>query len=204
MDWQAFKKIVWEEVTFNSIGKAVWGVAGTFIAIYWNKNSEDFTKSFKGFFKRGTHISALQASVKENTKRLEELNTLIYIANAEHMALAYCAPDAIFITNEKAEVIFVNPAWLLMTGIPTTKDAYGFGYLRVIHKECMEFVKENTKSLVEHPGSFDNYIIFQHYHTKAKITTLCRSEPIFDDKGVLRKTIGRVTVISVEEYKKAS
>lgn len=204
MDWQAFKKIVGEEITFSSVGKAVWGLAGTLIALYCNKNSRDFTKYFKNLFKRGSYISILQANVKENAKRIDELNTLIYIANAEHMALCYCAPDAIFITNEKGEVIFVNPAWLLMTGIPTTKDAYGLGYLRVIHKENIDFVKESTISLIEHPGSFDNYIIFQHYHTKAKITTLCRSEPIFDDKGVLRKTIGRVSVISVEEYKKAS
>jgi PAS domain S-box-containing protein len=167
------------------------------------KNGGELTKSVKGFFKNSTHISTLQASVKDNTKRIEELNTQIYIANAVQMALAYCAPDAIFVNNEKGEVIFVNPAWLSMTGMPTAKDAYGFGYLRVIHKESLDFVKENTKSLIEHPGSFDNYIIFQHYHTRAKITTLCRSEPIFDDKGVLQKTIGRLTVISVEEYKKA-
>jgi PAS domain-containing protein len=202
MDWQSFRKEVWESITFSSVSKAVWGAAGTLVAIYWKKNGGEFTKSLRGFFKSGTLISSLQATIKQNTERIDELHTQVYISNAEHMALAYCAPDAIFFNNEKGEVIFVNPAWLAMTGMPTVKDAYGFGYHRVIHKESLEFVKENTKSLIEHPGSFDNYIIFQHYHTRAKITTLCRSEPIFDDKGVLKKHIGRVTVISIEEYQK--
>lgn len=222
MDWQAFKKTVWESITFSSVTKAIWGAAGTLVAIYWKNNSKTFIKSISSFFKSGTtisslqvsvkentkiieelntQVSALQANVKENTKRIKELNTQIFIANAMQMSFAYCAPDAIFVNNEKGEVTFVNPAWLALTGMPTTKDAYGFGYYRVIHKESIDFVKENTKSLIEHPGSFDNEIIFQHYHTKAKITTQCRSEPIFDDMGKLIQTIGRISVISIEEYK---
>lgn len=202
MDWQALKKELWESVTFSSVTKAMWGGAGTLIAIYGKTKGKELIKKTKSFFHTGGDILSLQDNIKQNSKKIADLENDIYIANAKQMALVYCAPDAVFVNNNKGEVIFVNPAWLDLTGMPTAKDAYVYGYMRVIHKENIDWVKENNKSLAEHPSSFDNYIIFQHYKTRAKITTLCRSEPIFDNKGVVQETIGRLTVISIEDYVK--
>jgi len=128
------------------------------------------------------------------TDTVDELNKKADIAEKRLRAVLYSSSDPIFINNTEGEVVFVNPAWLAMTGMRTEKDAYGYGYMAVIPEEDREEMEINNKRLLKHPSSFEGVVRFQHFVTKEIILTTCRSEPV-EYEGELVETIGRLTII---------
>ena len=129
------------------------------------------------------------------TDNVDELNRNVGINDALVRSILHTASDAIFISNTKGEVIFVNMAYLQLTGMRTQKDAYGFGFLQVIPEDDREDILEQGERLAKHPSSFEDIVRFEHFITKEIITTLCRSEPLFY-KGELVETLGRLTIIN--------
>ncbi len=198
MDWQALKKSISEQITFSSVTKTLLGAAGALIAIYWKKNVGSITKSIRQFFKRGATILSLQSTISELEKRCKENTRQIFISNGKQMSWAYCSPHPMFITNPKGEATFVNPAFLQMTGITTVTDAFHREYINAIHPSHKDFIEDEIDRLVKYPNSFNKEIIFRHIKTFERITTICRSEPIHDNEGVLIETIWIVSVISTE------
>lgn len=126
--------------------------------------------------------------------RVEIMERRIYIAESKQMVILYTSTDPSFITNTKGEVVFVNPAWLDMTGISTANDAYGFGYMQAIPIEDREALREQSEILVDHPGPFSGAVRFKNVRSGDIIDTLCRSE-IVRFEGIPVETVGRLYVI---------
>lgn len=146
-----------------------------------------FVKKIKPMWKELRRISKLTDGVDDLVKKSD-------IAEKRLRAVLYSSSDPIFINNNEGEVVFVNPAWLALTGMKTEKDAYGFGYMAVIPEDDRDDRERDNKRLVDHPSSFEGEIRFQHFITKEIIVTMCRSEPVEYD-GELVETIGRLTII---------
>lgn len=148
----------------------------------------------------GWIVKKFWPSVK-NAKRmyglLTELDWLkkeVVVMKERQFKILYTAPDPIFICNPKGEVTFVNPAWLQMTGIRTEKDALGFGFMKAIPEEDRDNLLEESERLVEHPGSYEGIVRFQHIGTTDIVTTMCRSEPYYYN-GEHIETIGRLSIL---------
>ena len=215
MDW----KEIWKTVNSDNILRLLLVGAGTLIANYCRKRIRPFIKTVKEILRSEVDILALENADIEHAKKIKVLedNISIYILEigvlkvasklhfkesfilrAKQMALVYCAPDPIFISNSQGEVTFVNPAWLNMTGMPTASDAYGYGYIKVVHPINKKSIQDDGELLIKHPSSYENVVIFQHFKTKKAIHTICRSEPIRDEEGNLVETIGRLSIINGE------
>lgn len=71
------------------------------------------------------------------------------ILKQTHNATLYLDSTPIFKTNMNGECIFVNVAWLKLSGYNDPKQAYGFGWLRSIHPDDRERLKEELMESVE-------------------------------------------------------
>lgn len=128
---------------------------------------------------------------------MQELDILkkdVGIVKDRQLKVLYTSSHPVFIVNPKGEVIFVNPAWLEMTGIRTEKDAFGFGFLKVIPEKNREAMIEQNELLSKHPSAFEGEVEFQNLITDEIILTICRSEPVFYN-GEHIETIGILTII---------
>lgn len=142
-------------------------------------------------WKNTERIDALEAEIKVIRVRL-------HIAESKQMAALHTAPDPIFIMNPGGELVYANPAWGLMTGFTNIEDAYGKGYMQAIPPHDRDEIEKQNERLVEHPGSFEGEIRFRHLRTKDIINTICRSEPVHDDKEKVIETIGRLYIVTIK------
>ncbi len=136
-------------------------------------------------------------------EKVDELHKEAATLKSAQLAMHHINKDPIFLTNPKGEVTFVNAAWLNMTGIGDSRDAIGFGYLRAIPHEDLEYIKRQSDTLQEHPSPFSGKIRFKHIHTGDIYVTDCRSELIFNHEQKHVETIGRLYVIEVIKYKQS-
>lgn len=146
-----------------------------------------FVKRFKPSLKGAKRMYGVIDEVDVLKKEVGVLKDLI-------QKILYTAPDPIFKVNNKGEVIFVNPAWLQMTGVRTEKDAFGFGFMKAIPEDDRDAMVDQSEMLTKHPSAFEGEIRFQHLVTDDIILTICRSEPVFYN-GEHIETIGRLTII---------
>jgi len=146
-----------------------------------------FVKRARPFWKELKRMSLLTDKVDALAKQAD-------IAEKRLRAVLYTSSEPSFICNEKGEIIFVNPAWLRMTGMRTEKDAFGFGYLAVIPDEDIEMMVRENERFLKHPFSFEDEVRYLHFVTKKIIITRVRSEPVMYG-GILFETIGTITEI---------
>lgn len=169
MEWSAE---IWKECLAVGIGGLV---------VYFKKDILPFFKKLYG---------------KTLRNKIDELEIRMDISENLFYALLEIDDRAIFVNDENAEVAYVNPAWLTLTGMPNLESAKGHGYMSVIPKEDRDLIEQMYQSHQRHPTTrFDGNIRFQKYKTTIITEYYCRSLPITDYKNHVKKTIGRIYII---------
>lgn len=169
MEWNAE---IWKELIAVSIGGCV---------VYFKKDILPFFKKLYG---------------KTLRNRIEDLVLRMDISENLFYALLEIDDRAIFLSDEKMEVTYVNQAWLDLTGMPSVESAKGSGYMAVIPKADKELMEKMNESHKKHQATrFDGNIRFQKYKTNTIMEYYCKSLPITDYKNNVKKTIGRIYII---------
>lgn len=173
-------KLDWAIDTFRALisGGVIW------IVIYLRKKTIPFYKGAKKF------IQLIDLTGKHHE--------YISLNNSYRKAMWDVLRDPIFTTNNKGEVTYVNPAYAKVMGLNDPRDVFGFNYMALIPKEDKPTIVEESKRLVEHPGTFEGVIKFIHQQSGALITTECRTAPIYNDKGEWQGNLGRLYVLSIK------
>lgn len=160
--------------------KALLAAAAMWIANWLRKNAIPYMKELQRY--------------KTLLDRVERLEIELSIEKSKGMAGLYVDPAPVFITNMKGEVIFVNPAWLEMTGLPSEKDAIGFGFMKVIPQEDREALEYQAELLMQHPGTWVGTVRFKHWKSKQIINTTCVTEVVHDRDGRFIETVGKLKI----------
>jgi PAS domain S-box-containing protein len=105
----------------------------------WEKGEGVFSENgelifLEGFITDITNQKLAQDSLRESQQRFE--------------TLAMTAPVGIFRTREDGYTTYVNPKWMELSGL-SSDEALGFGWLKAVHPDDLESVKERWKCDVE-------------------------------------------------------
>jgi PAS domain S-box-containing protein len=168
----------WAADTF----KALILVAATWAANYARKKFIPFLKAIKRIVKVSDRVDALEVEVSIIESRLR--------------AALHTDPNPAFIVDAKTDLIYANPAWGEMTGFSNIQDAYGKGYLKAIPPEDRDSIERDGERFAEHPSSYEGDVRFRHIKTKQIISTIVRSELVYDKNGELIQTIGRIKILT--------
>lgn len=169
----------WTKIDIADIAKvAIIGVGG-WAANIVRKKAWPFIKSLVKF-----------GNVVERQDNLEKQ---FKIKQSRNRAILHIDKHPIFITDNKGEVTYVNPAWVEMTGMDE-RDALGKGYLQAIPDEDIDSMEAKSERMIKHPSSLYDEVVFIHVRTKQIIKTMCRSEPVYQDESH-KETIGRLYII---------
>lgn len=128
----------------------------------------------------------------------DKINKIAYdleLMNVRYDATLYIDSNPIFINDKLGNVIFVNAAWLEMTGFNNPKDAMGFGWMKALPEEEAERLQIINETLTKHPSSFMGEIIFKNIKTQEIIKTNCRTTLIRDSKDNIVSTIGTLEIL---------
>ncbi len=120
----------------------------------------------------------LNKEVSEQKLRIEALEIRDSISDSKFMAYVHTDPTAVFITNAKREVIYVNPAWVKLIGYRDPESSYGYRFFDAIHPDDVAHMREVQQELINHPSGFEGNIRFVHRETKETINTFCISDLI--------------------------
>lgn len=132
------------------------------------------------------------------SNKFDRLESRVDVRENTIKALLDLDDMATFILDNKGDLIYVNEAWLEITGLPNAEAAYGFGYMSVIPDEDKANVILDHENQLKHPSTrYRDTIRFQKYKTKIITEYFCKSIPIFDYKNVLHNIIGRVYIIKI-------
>lgn len=134
------------------------------------------------------------------SRKLQELEGTLSLVQSRQMAIFHIDKTPIFITNEKAELTYVNPAWEELTGMQH-EEAEGYGYVKVIHPEHRDEMEKQRKDMIQHPVTFFGEVAFKNLKTGKKINTICRTK-LVSQNGKVIETIGRLYVIEDNSNKK--
>lgn len=168
MEWSAE---IWKECIAVGIGGLV---------VYFKKDISPFLKKIYG--------KTLRIKIEDLVIRMDVSENLFY-------ALLEIDEKAIFIT-ENGELVYVNPSWLAITGMPSIESAKGLGYMSVIPKEDKEMMEQLHELHQRHPITrYDGPIRFQKYKTNIITEYYCKSIPVTDYKNHIKKNIGRIYII---------
>ena len=167
----------WQEEVF----KGAIGIVLAWGGIYVGKRIKPLFRYVKNWIrvKRIAEKLETDSSVQQNTLR----------------ALLNIDKHPIFITNNEAEVEWVNRAWLEMTGIGTMDDALGFGFLSAIPVEDRDIVLEQGERIKNHPSNFVGEVRFRNVKSGKIINTWCISEVVYDHEDNFVNIIGRLYVV---------
>lgn len=128
--------------------------------------------------------------LKDVNKELAELKKQIYLHKEEMSALLHIMKMPMFVNNEKMELVWVNAAWLEMTGFRDPEDALGFGYLRAVPERYHSQYEAISEQMKRHPFNFTGTVVMRNVETKQEITCFCRTKDISDENGNLVKVLG--------------
>jgi PAS domain-containing protein len=167
----------WKEDSF----KGAIGIVVAWAGAYTAKRFRPSIKYVKAWFK-----------MKDSVTKLEYNHAIL---NNSFKALLQIDRHPIFIVNNKNEVVFVNAAWMEMTGMRDSKDALGFGWLQAIPEKDRDRILEQGERIQEHPSNFAGHVEFQNVQTGTPTNTWCRSVPVFDDENKFDSIIGRLYIV---------
>lgn len=170
MSWE------WKEDTFKGLIAIILGWGGA----YLGKKTKLIYSHFRDLMQVNSKVT--------------ELETEFSILQDRQRGLMRTDPIPIYITNEKGEVTFVNAAWMEMTGFRDSEDVKGYGFMRCIPDEDVAKTKERGEMLRDHPSTFFGEVRFKNVQTGNLIITNCMRELVFNDKGCLVETIGRIYI----------
>ena len=168
--------------TFTALLIAGLGTCGGYLV----KQIMPIYKSFKNLFKRLKRI-----------EDIEDIETRIEIIENTFIALYDISIDPMFKTNNNGEVTYVNVAWLDMTGITDSKNAYGFGYMAAIPEEDIAKISRLNEQYTSHPSTYIGNIRFKNVTTGSIIEANCKSTVIYDFKNNITETIGRIYILKI-------
>ena len=171
MEWSSE---IWKECVAVGIGGLV---------VYFKKDILPFLKKMYG--------KTVRNKVDELAVRMDVSENLFY-------ALLEIDDRAIFVNDDKGELIYVNTSWLNITGMPNVDSAKGHGYMAIIPAEDKEAMQRLQETYQKHPTTrFDGNIRFKKYKTNVITEYYCKSLPITDYKNIVKKTIGRIYIIDI-------
>ncbi len=129
--------------------------------------------------------------LKDVQKELDSLKKRMHLREEEMSALLHIMKMPMFINNEKMELIWVNAAWLELTGFRDPEDAYGVGYLRAVPERYHKQYAEIAEQMKRHPFTFTGTVIMRNIENPEKeIPCFCRTRDISDESGNLVKILG--------------
>src|SRR5690349_260940 len=100
-------------------------------------------------YKKVVPIWKYAQKVVKAVDQIDDAHRDIQIIKNTIRAAFHTDKNPVFILNSKGAVIYVNPAWLEMTGFIDTKDAYGFGYMMAIPLEDQPTMERYSRTLNE-------------------------------------------------------
>jgi len=172
----------------DSVRAGVGGILTAAIIFLWKKGKPAFN-FIKVILDSGDSIEKLNDQQHEQAIEIS-------ILKSKQMALLHTSLEPAFITAPNGDLIYVNPAWLEMTGFRDPKDAYGYGYLKCIPVLDRGELLKHVELLIQHPSPSETVIRFQQLGTGKIITTMCRTELVHDGNGVLIETVGRLRIFT--------
>lgn len=133
----------------------------------------------------------LRASERQATEALERLadaHRVLAAKERQFRTLAAAAPVAIFRTDSRGDVLFVNERWSDFTGMDA-EAALGHGWSDALHAEDRVRVLEEWRKTVEQGGEFR--LDFRFMAPQGKVTWVHgRAVAIRDDDGFISGYVG--------------
>lgn len=170
------------QTTFTALLIAGLGTCGGYIF----KQIAPGYKSWKKFLKKLHRV-----------EDLDLMETRLEILENTFVAWYDILEDPIYKTSPSGEVTYVNAAWLEMTGITDSKNAFGFGYMAAIPDEDFAKIERLHDLHQAHPSSFRGNVRFKNVQTGEIITTRCKAALVYDFKDNLIETIGRIYILKI-------
>ena len=111
------------------------------------------------------------------------------------------APYAMYILNEKNEVIKVNTAWLKITGFSDPEEAYGTGYYKAIHGDDLKKMHQVAAERIGATSPTWGEVNFKNIMTGDVTFCEYRTEVIKNSKGSVINYMGSLKIVSITPKK---
>lgn len=127
--------------------------------------------------------------------KIDGLDDHLKILTKVFNSTLYLDPNPIFKADAKGSCIFVNYAWLKLTGYTGQEEAYGIGWINAIYQEDKALVLDEWERCVETESLFNMQYRYMHRVTKEITKVHCRTTVIRDTKKKAIQIIGLVEVL---------
>lgn len=183
----------------TNVATAVLVGAGGWIGNYYRKKLNPFIKAFKDIMNGASEIMLLKIKDAAHDADMVMLRTAfedeIFVLRGTIDAILHTDPHPNCRLNTERDLVYCNPAYLLMVDADNERDLLGKGYMKLIPKEDKEEIRELSDTLRKTPSSDCRKIRFIK-EDGTIVITLCRSEPIFNKQGQVIKVIVRFKILN--------
>ena len=100
-------------------------------------------------------------------------------------------PYPFFENDANGVCIFVNKAWLDLTGL-TFDLAIGHGYEKIIFRDDLQRLKQEGRDFIADGNDYESTFRISHYRTHEVFEVKCTASKITDDSGKLLGIIGKL------------
>lgn len=108
--------------------------------------------------------------------------------------LSGCSPVGIFLTDQRGDVVYVNPKYQAIAGA-SAHELMGRGFLKTIHPDDRAAAAANWKSLGTSPGPHDAVRRYLHPDGSCRWVHV-RSSPLISTQGMMIGRVGTVEDIT--------
>lgn len=101
-----------------------------------------------------------------------------------------------FVIDKKGDLVYVNDAWLSLTGFQKAEQAYGIGWLKAIPEEDQKTLIDEHEQQLSYPSDFFGKVRFKNIQTGFCVDTICRVTCVKSEhSGELIEKIGQLQII---------
>lgn len=147
------------------------------------------------FFKLAKRSITPLKKIIKNAQEIDRLVISVDELNKIQDAIIEIHRSPIYFTDKDGGIIYVNTAWVEMTGFTNAEDAYGMGYMRAVSDEDEQDIMKINQTYYKHPTDIEGFVVFVNLRTKTRIPCKYRSKVVKNDKGEFIKGIGILEII---------
>lgn len=137
---------------------------------------------------------SLVCTAKDIAER-KQMEKALLESESRFRTLTTMSPAGVYLTDAQGDYLYVNPRWCELTGLPSS-EAKGSGWLKSIHPDDREYIKNQWFATVQSQGVWDLEYRLQDANNGEIIWVLGNAVALLDEKGSVRGYIGTNTDIT--------
>jgi len=147
------------------------------------------------FFKLAKRSITPLRKIIKNAQEIERLIVSLDELSKVQDAIIEIHRSPIYFTDKDGGIIYVNTAWVELTGFTNAEDAHGMGYMRAVSDEDEQEIMQINQSYYKHPTDLEGIVVFVNLRSKIRIPCKYRSKVVNDDNGNFIMGIGILEII---------